>query len=106
MTDCYTRPTSKCRIGARETVVSMSVWDVNGLETNFEGFKRDRFPTLSNSDAFERFCIRQILKDADLSGEEIESGILGGGDDGGIDAMYFFVNRVLIQDQSDVPDDA
>jgi hypothetical protein len=84
----------------------MSEWDIKGLETNFEGFKRDRFPALSNSEAFERFCIRQILKDADLSAEEIESGILGGGDDGGVDAMYFFVNRALIQDQSDVPDDA
>jgi hypothetical protein len=84
----------------------MSEWDVRGLETNFEGFKRDRYPSLSVADAFERFAIRQILKDADLSDDEIESGILGGQDDGGADGMYFFVNRTLIQDDTDLPDEA
>src|SRR5438067_1852855 len=62
----------------------MSEWEIRGLETNFEGFRRDRYPSLSTSDAFERFAIWQVLKDDDLSGDEIESGILGGGDDGGV----------------------
>lgn len=84
----------------------MSQWDIKGLETNFDGFRADRYPQLSVSDAFERFSVRQILKDADLSDDEIESGVLGGGDDGGVDAVYFFVNRVLIQDEGDLPDEA
>jgi len=62
-----------------------SEWDIKGLEANFEGFKGDRYPSVSVSDAFERFAARQILKDADLSDDELESGILGGGDDGGVD---------------------
>ena len=41
-----------------------------------------------------------------MSDDEIESGILGGGDDGGADGMYFFVNRVLIQDEADLPEEA
>jgi hypothetical protein len=84
----------------------MSQWDIRGLETNFEGFRADRFPSLPISEAFERFAIRQILKDADLSDDEVESSILGGADDGGIDAMYFFVNRGLIQEEADLPDEA
>jgi AIPR protein len=84
----------------------MSQWDIKGLETNFEGFRKDRYPTLSVADAFERFAIRQILKDADLSDDEIESGIFAGGDDGGVDGMYFFVNRILVQDETDLPDEA
>ena len=84
----------------------MSQWDIKGLETNFEGFRKDRYPTLPVSEAFERFSIRQILKDADLSDDELESGIVAGGDDGGVDGMYFFVNRVAIQDETDLPDEA
>ena len=84
----------------------MSEWDIKGLETNFQGFHKDRYPALSPSDAFERFAVRQILKNADLSDDEIESGILGGGDDGGADGMYFFVNRGLIQDETDLPEEA
>lgn len=84
----------------------MSQWDIRGLETNFEGFRKDRYPALPPSEAFERFSVRQILKDADLSDDEIESGIIAGGDDGGVDAMYFFVNRILIQDEQDLPDEA
>ena len=35
----------------------MSQWDIKGLETNFEGFRRDRYPHLSVSQAFERFAV-------------------------------------------------
>lgn len=84
----------------------MSQWEIRGLETNFEGFKRDRYPSLATSSAFERFAIRQVLKDEDLSSDEIEYGILGGGDDGGVDGMYFFVNRALVQDEADLPEEA
>lgn len=84
----------------------MSQWDIKGLETNFEGFRSDRYPSLPVSEAFERFAIRQVLKDADLSDDEIEFGIFAGQDDGGVDGLYFFVNRALIQDETDLPDDA
>lgn len=85
---------------------TMSQLEIKALETHFEVFKGDRYPSLSPSEAFERFAIVQILKDEDLSEDEIESGILGGGDDGGIDGMYFFVNRTLVQDETDIPEDA
>ena len=84
----------------------MSELDVRALEANFEGWRKERTPQASQSDAFERYTIEQILKDADLSDEEIESGIISGGDDGGVDAVYFFINRILIQDETDVPDPA
>lgn len=61
----------------------MSQWDIKALETNFTGFHQERYPDLSAGAAFERFTIRQILKDADLSSDEVEEGIIGGGDDGG-----------------------
>ena len=84
----------------------MSQWDIKGFETNFEGFRKDRYPEASASAAFERFAVRQILKDADLSDDEIESGILGDTNDGGVEAMYFFVNRSLVQEETDLPEAA
>jgi hypothetical protein len=50
---------------------------------------------------FEIFVAEQILKDYDLSYDEIEWGNIGGGGDGGIDSFYAFVNGELVQDDSD-----
>jgi len=84
----------------------MSALDVQALETNFNNWHKERVSHLTVSDAFERYAVEQVLKDADLSDDEIDSGLFGGPDDGGVDGMYFFVNRVLIQPDSDVPDPA
>jgi hypothetical protein len=84
----------------------MSEWDLQALEANFDGWRKERAPTLELGKAFERYAVEQILQDAALNDDEIESGIFGGGDDGGVDAMYFFVNRTLIQEDSDVPEPA
>jgi len=61
----------------------MSQLDVKALEANFEGWMDERMPDSSKHDAFERFAIEQVLKDADLSDDEIDSGLIGGPDDGG-----------------------
>lgn len=58
-------------------------------------------PSAKASDFFELFTAVQVLKDYDLSYDEIESGILGGGNDGGIDSMYILVNGELFQGESD-----
>jgi hypothetical protein len=39
-----------------------------------------------------------VLKEYDLSSEEIMSGSVVGADDGGLDAIYFFVNGHLVID--------
>lgn len=60
-----------------------------------------RTPTASESDFFEQYAAEQILKDFDLSDEEIEYGLIGGGGDGGIDGMYTFANGELVQEDFD-----
>ncbi|HEV7449188.1 MAG TPA: AIPR family protein [Candidatus Paceibacterota bacterium] len=57
--------------------------------------------TLSGDDFFEIYTAEQLLKDYGLSYEEIEAGIVDGGDDGGIDSIYLFVNGDLIQEETD-----
>jgi hypothetical protein len=47
---------------------------------------------------------QHVLKgsDFDLDPNEVESGVVGGGDDGGIDGFYLFVNRRLVREDTDL----
>lgn len=64
--------------------------------------KTAKAPELSDNAYFEIFAAEQILKDFDLSYDEIQSGQLGGGGDGGIDSMYTFVNGNLLEEDTDI----
>ena len=44
----------------------------------------DGLPSADRSEVFEYFCFEQLLKDYDLSQDEIESGWVDGRDDGGV----------------------
>jgi hypothetical protein len=56
------------------------------------------------SDYFELFTSEQILKDYDLSYDELLGGIVGNGGDGGIDSIYMFVNDTLLHPDYELPD--
>ncbi|MCG0239017.1 MAG: AIPR family protein [Firmicutes bacterium] len=72
------------------------------LEHLLQQRKAEIAPEMSDNDFFELFVCEQILKQYDLSYDEIESGIVGGPGDGGIDAVYVFVNGQLVVDDTDV----
>jgi hypothetical protein len=55
-------------------------------------------PSNQRSEAFEYLVYQQVLKEFDLSRDEILSGSVDGKDDGGIDAIFIFVNGRLIAD--------
>lgn len=51
---------------------------------------------------FEFFSASQVLKNYGLSDEEIENGIIGGGNDGGCDSIFIFLNdEIITSDQVD-----
>ena len=58
-------------------------------------------PQASADGFFEFFTAEQALKDFDLSYDELESGLVGDGGDGGIDGIYLMVNGDLVQEDSD-----
>lgn len=61
------------------------------------GKNKSRYGTnLSDADAFEFFCAETVLKRFALTFDEIYKGVVDGKNDGGIDSVYFFVNRSLI----------
>lgn len=64
---------------------------------------------LPADDFFEIFSAEQILKDYDLSYDELSSGLVGksagpesGSRDGGIDSLYLFINGELVQADTDL----
>lgn len=61
----------------------------------------DNYPSDRRGEVFELFALEELLKDNDLSSEEIESGWIDGRGDGGIDGFYIFVNGSLLESPSD-----
>ncbi|GGQ29999.1 AIPR family protein [Shewanella litoralis] len=60
-----------------------------------------QLPSSRRDEAFEYLAFEQILKDFDLSRDEIESGSVDGRNDGGIDGFFIFVNgHLLVEPQS------
>ncbi|MEU2559645.1 AIPR family protein [Streptomyces longispororuber] len=51
---------------------------------------------------FEVFACEQALTTGDLSLEEVEAGVIGGGGDGAIDGVYVFLNERLLADEEEI----
>ena len=58
--------------------------------------------SLTESDFFEFYSANQLLKEFELSYDEIKAGIAGDSLDGGADSIYVFVNGDLIKEDSNV----
>ena len=76
------------------------------LETIIKQSKDEQFPdvSISTNEFFNWFVSEQLMKDFELSYDEINEGIVDNGGDGGIDAIYTFVNGELIQRDADLID--
>lgn len=59
-------------------------------------------PTLAAVEYFEIFAAEQALKEYDLSYDELQAGLTGGGADGGFDAVYVFANGEPVQEDTDL----
>lgn len=82
--------------------LKMTSNDLIILDKTLEQRNKEVDPELKPSDFFELFIAEQILKDFDLSYEELDAGRVGGGGDGGIDALYLFANGELVQEDTDL----
>ena len=60
---------------------------------------------LPDDEAFELFTLEEILKQRDLADEELLEGQIGGGDDGGVDGIFCFLDGHLVAEDSSVFDD-
>lgn len=71
------------------------------LQSRLAHFHAATRPDLSLQDAFLVNSVDTILRSAGLSNSQVEGGIVDGSDDGGIDAVYIFLDGQLVEE---VPD--
>lgn len=68
----------------------------------FEAWKEENLPAVDGGTAFEVFSSELALRSFGLGIEEIQAGIVGGGQDGAIDSVYVFFDDALLDEDSDV----
>ncbi len=68
------------------------------LDSIIEEREKQKIPSGRKDEVFEYLVYEQVLKEYDLSSEEIKAGSVDGRNDGGIDAVYILVNGHLIND--------
>jgi len=73
------------------------------LKSVLDQTRQADYPALKPDKHFEIFSAQQVLKAQrfNLDPVEIESGIVGGDGDGGVDGFYIFVNRKFIREDTD-----
>lgn len=72
--------------------------DIVTLEQIINRLHADRFPDMKAERFFEHFVAEQILKERDLTDDQLLAGNTGGPNEGGIDAIHLFVNGDHIDD--------
>ena len=78
----------------------MGANEIRALERTYRDWCARRMVGLSGVDPFEFFCADQFLKQYSMSDAEIISGLVDRSQDGGIDAFYFLLNRILVNDNT------
>ncbi|MFG2604645.1 AIPR family protein [Streptomyces sp. NPDC048514] len=68
----------------------------------FDAWKEENLPTVDVGTAFEVFASELALRPFGLGLEDIEAGIVGGGQDGAIDSVHVFFDDTLLDEDSDV----
>jgi hypothetical protein len=62
------------------------------LDQILEDLRKSTAPGMADDDFFEVFSAEQVLRYMRFACPNVEDGIVGGGNDGGIDSSYLFVN--------------
>jgi hypothetical protein len=72
------------------------------LEQILQQQKASMENNITDSELFEIFTVENALKGFELVDEQIESGIVDGSNDGGIDSIYTFINGELLRFDTDI----
>lgn len=80
-------------------LISGTANEVLLLESRLQQQRTETHPAANEDEYFLISSIDTVLRVRGLSYQQIEDGIVEGGNDGGIDAVYTFYNGVLIEDE-------
>lgn len=77
--------------------------EIIALQANFDTWKKARFVGAKrNFNAFEYYSIEQFLRPYGLSDSQLQSGLIGASQDGGVDAFYMLVNGELVDAETEL----
>jgi AIPR protein len=77
--------------------------EVIALEANFDTWKKTRFVGAKKDfNAFEYYSVEQFLRPYGLSDSQLQSGLTGASQDGGVDAFYMLVNGELVDAETEL----
>src|SRR5260221_976780 len=77
--------------------------DVIALQNNFDSWSKNRFPIPPKDlNLWEYYCVEQFARVFDLGDSELKSGIVGAGQDGGVDAFYILANGELVDAETEI----
>lgn len=71
------------------------------LDGVLDAKKGEYSDSLDDGEIFELFVVDTLLRDYSLSYDELNDGIVDGNNDGGMDAIYLFVNKSLVTEDFD-----
>jgi hypothetical protein len=81
----------------------MSSNEAIALDANFKSWQEKPFPTPPKDlNVFEYYCVDQFLRQFDLSDSQLKTGLLGASKDGGVDALYMFINGELVDAETEL----
>ena len=72
------------------------------LNAYLEQERQDNAYPISDDEFFEMFSASQVLKEYDISDEEVEQGICDASGDGGCDGIYLFADQALVTSEFNV----
>lgn len=78
----------------------MTANDVVLLTDMLERFKDQTLPVVNDSDHDTYFTAKQYLRHLNPTHDDLMSGLVDGTQDGGIDAIYVYVNGFCIRDDA------
>jgi hypothetical protein len=84
--------------GRRSQVATNDVVLVDGI---LDQRRANSIPSGNTDEVFELFTLQEVLKDFDLSQDDLEFGWIDGRNDGGLDACYLLINGHLLDDAED-----
>lgn len=76
--------------------------DIIVLDSILKEKKEQTANNLSDSDYFEIFSSEQLLKNYDLTYDDLFSGKVGGGGDGGLDGFFTLINKKLLSEDTEM----
>lgn len=73
------------------------------FKKNFESWSTSRFPNPPKDfNVWEYYCVEQFARPFDLGDSELKSGIVGAGQDGGVDAFYILANGEIVDAETEI----